>query len=51
MIWWIDTFTIRRGHYYRYKIEGRNDMNGGAEIYWSIPNLAGPYAFALRVIS
>ena len=52
-IWWIDTFTIRHGHYYRYHINGRNDLNGGAEISWSIPNLrggGGRYAFALREV-
>lgn len=53
-IWWIDTFVMHpRSHYYRYTIVGRNDLNGGVDIYWRIPNLrggGGRYAFALREV-
>jgi len=52
-IWWIDTFVIRKGHYYRYRITGRNDLNGGADIHWAIPDLrpaGGRYAFSLRPV-
>lgn len=51
-LWWIDTFTIRRGEYYRFRIAGTNGMNGGTEsISWSVPNLRGSYAFRLKVIA
>ena len=51
MIWWIDRFTVRRGHYYRYRLSGRNDHRGGESFHWDVPNLRGGYAFALRVVA
>ncbi len=50
LIWWIDTFTVRPGWYYRYVINGYNSGTGSA-IYWQIPALRGPYAFRLREVA
>jgi hypothetical protein len=51
-LWWIDSFKVKRGEYYRYTIAGRNDMREGETIHWSIPSIVGQsYAFALRVIA
>ena len=51
-LWWIDTFKIREGHYYRYALAGRNGMNNFVDFSWSVPALAEkPYAFALREVN
>jgi len=49
-LWWIETFTIRHGEYYRFHIAGTNGMRNGESISWSVPNLSGAYAFRLQVI-
>ena len=61
MFWWIDTFTIKHGHYYRYHVHGYNDFAAEClalgrpgmppDFSWSIPALIGPYAFRLRVVA
>ncbi len=50
-LWWIESFTIRPGHYYRYHVAGRNGMKQDESISWSVPNLRGAFAFRLRVIA
>jgi hypothetical protein len=51
-LWWIDSFTIRRGNWYKFAIVGRNDMHGGEPIGWQVPKIAErPYAFALKPIN
>lgn len=51
-LWWIDSIVIHRGMFYRFSIEGRNDMREGEPMSWSIPQIAGrPYAFALKLVN
>jgi hypothetical protein len=50
-LWWIDSFTIRHGHYYRFHVAGTNGMRDDESISWSVPNLRGAYAFRLKVIA
>ena len=52
-LWWIDSFKMFPGQYYRYKLTGRNDLDGGRVFYWTVPDLRGGgtrYAFALRPV-
>lgn len=49
-LWWIETFTIRHGHYYRFHVAGTNGMRNGESISWSVPNLRGQFAFRLREV-
>lgn len=49
-VWWIDTYTINQGNYYRFTTIGRNGMDADLPIYWRVPNIGKPYAFALRVV-
>jgi hypothetical protein len=58
-VWYIDTITINRGHYYRYHVEGsmsdpdpRADYDGRAFI-WTIPTLkdgGARFAFRMRLV-
>lgn len=51
-LWWIDSFTVRRGQYYRYVIAGRNDMRQGETMHWQIPSICEQsFAFALRPVT
>ena len=50
-LWWIDSFRVIPGNFYRFHVHGRNDMCGGEEFAWSVPSLSNrSYAFALRLI-
>jgi len=58
--WWIDTFRLKHGAYYRWSVNVRIEDtqhpdwagNTGETKHWSVPTLDNSaYVFALRVIS
>lgn len=49
--WWIDTFKINRGEYYRFSLSLRNGYRNYERCHWSVPNLANSaFVFALREV-
>lgn len=55
--WWIDTFTIYPGRYYRFHVVGENTLQaepGMRWFSWAVPTLrggGGRYAFRLRAVN